>query len=205
MELPEKVRKVARSARRDVILHHPSVRILHSYDTELFIFINNKSPRTAAINTFFHQLSFWFTGGWAWIIGVALFWPLRHEWAATTLKQIALPIWITSLVVEGPVKEYFRRRRPFSDIVRVVVVGKRPNNWSFPSGHSATAFAGARMLERRLPRWRGLWYALASLVGFSRIYLGAHYPGDVVSGSLFGLVLAEVIRWLMSQLGLGGE
>jgi membrane-associated phospholipid phosphatase len=80
-------------------------------------------------------------------------------------------------VVEGPVKKYFRRRRPFSDIVRVVVVGKRPNNWSFPSGHSAAAFAGVRMLERRLQRWRGLWYTLAGLVGFSRIYLGAHYPG----------------------------
>jgi membrane-associated phospholipid phosphatase len=124
--------------RRAVILHHPSVAVLHSYDTELFILINNMS----------------------------------------------------------------RRRRPFSDIVQVVVVGKRPSNWSFPSEHSATAFAGVRMLERRLPRWCGLWYTLASLVGFSRIYRGAHYPGNVVSSSLFGLVLAEATRWLMSQLGL---
>ncbi|MBN1992031.1 MAG: phosphatase PAP2 family protein [Anaerolineae bacterium] len=88
-----------------------------------------------------------------------------------------------------------------TDIVRTVVVGKKPGNWSFPSGHSATAFAGAWMLSKFLPRWRRLWYLIAALVAFSRIFVGAHYPGDVFSGSLFGIGLAELTHRLLSRLG----
>ncbi len=184
---------------RDALLRQPGVGFLQAYDTELFILINNHSPRTPATDTFFKQLSLWFTGGWAWVLGVALVWPFRRLWAISTLKQIALPIWVATLTVEGPVKMFFRRRRPYIDIVRAVVVGKKPGNWSFPSGHSAAAFAGARMLERRLPRWRAVWYIMAGLVGFSRIYLGAHYPGDVISGSASGIVLAELTCWVMRR------
>jgi undecaprenyl-diphosphatase len=187
---------------REALVHHPSVGLLQAYDTELFVIINNNFPRTRLTNTFFHQLSLWFTGGWAWLFGVAFTWPFQSQWAKHTLKLMFFPIVIPTLVVEGPIKKYFRRRRPYIDLVRAIVVGKKPGNWSFPSGHSASAFAGARMLARFLPRWQAMWYTLAGLVGFSRIYLGAHYPGDVITGSLFGFVFAEVTRWLVAKLGL---
>lgn len=194
---PEKLERPRRYL-RDAIMRRMSP--FQRYDTALFLAINNDLPRTATLNAFFRQISFWFNGGWAWIIGVALFWPFHPARAAVILRRIAVPIWVATLVVEGPVKRYFRRRRPFIDVVRAIVIGKKPGNWSFPSGHSASAFAGAWMMSRCLPRWRPLWYTLATLVGFSRIYLGAHYPGDVVSGSLFGLALAEGTRRLLRVL-----
>jgi undecaprenyl-diphosphatase len=198
-------REASRRWLRDALLRQPGVGFLKAYDTELFILINNHTPRTAASDTFFKQLSLWFTGGWAWVLGVALAWPFRRAWVVSTLKQIALPIWVATLIVEGPIKMLFRRHRPYIDIVRAIVVGKKPGNWSFPSGHSASAFAGARMLDRRVPRWRLLWYTLAGLVGFSRIYVGAHYPGDVISGSIFGLILAELTRWVMRRFSRPGS
>jgi undecaprenyl-diphosphatase len=199
--LQGKPQKLAEQRRllRDALKRHPRISRFQTYDTDLFILINNYTPRTPFIDGFFYQLSLWFGGGWAWIMAGALTWPFHRAWAAVLLKQITLPIWMAGLIVEGPVKKYFRRRRPFIDIVRAVVVGKKPGNWSFPSGHSATAFAGARMLSRYAPRWRLLWYTVASLVGFSRIYLGAHYPGDVVSGSLLGVGIAEVVRWFIKK------
>jgi membrane-associated phospholipid phosphatase len=112
----------------------------------------------------------------------------------------ALPaLWVTTAIMEVPVKRFFRRRRPFTDVVRAIVVGRRPGSYSFPSGHSAAAFAGAALLRRHYPRWTAAIYLLATMVGFSRVYLGAHYPGDVVTGGLGGTVLAEVSRAVLSR------
>ncbi len=183
---------------RDTIMNRMS--FFQRYDTFLFIAINN-GLHTPALNRILNAISFVFNGGWAWVIGAALFWPFRRERATQVLKEIAPPIWVAAGVVEGPIKKYFRRKRPFIDVVRAVVVGKKPGNWSFPSGHAAAAFAGARMLSRCVPSWRPLWYSLAALVGFSRVYLGAHYPGDIMSGSLLGMALAEGTRALMKRFG----
>lgn len=69
------------------------------------------------------------------------------------------------------------------------------------SGHSAAAFAGAILLAREYPGAARGFFGLAALVAFSRIYLGAHYPGDVVSGSLLGTVLARIYSRLLRKIG----
>jgi undecaprenyl-diphosphatase len=61
-----------------------------------------------------------------------------------------------------------------------------PTDWSFPSGHAATSFAGATMLAHFLPRQRLLLYALAVAIAYSRVYVGVHYPVDVLAGAALG-------------------
>jgi undecaprenyl-diphosphatase len=94
---------------------------------------------------------------------------------------------------------YFKRRRPFITIIQAIVIGKKPGTWSFPSGHSAIAFGGAWLLNHKFPQFWPLRYVLAALVAFSRMYLGDHYPGDVASGSLLGMVFAMFFRWLFKR------
>lgn len=74
------------------------------------------------------------------------------------------------------------RGRPDSDAPNSVhYLGGRPGYDSFPSGHTATAFALARVLAKRYPARKGLFYTVAGLVGLSRVYLNRHYPGDVAA------------------------
>jgi undecaprenyl-diphosphatase len=78
-------------------------------------------------------------------------------------------------------KELVRRPRPHLDpLVRV------PSDWSFPSGHAATSFAGATMLSHFLPRLRVALYLLAAAIAWSRVYVGVHYPADVLAGAALG-------------------
>jgi undecaprenyl-diphosphatase len=138
-------------------------------------------------------------GGFGWVFGLTIAALLNKRRGRQALLQVVPPLWFATMTVEYPIKSYFRRRRPFIDVVQAVAVGRKPGTFSFPSGHSAAAFAGAWLLRRHYPRLAALWYAIAALVGFSRIYLGAHYPGDVLSGALCGTVIAEGTRWMIDK------
>jgi undecaprenyl-diphosphatase len=72
-----------------------------------------------------------------------------------------------------------------------------PTDLSFPSGHAATSFAGATMLAFLLGRRVApVLLVLAALVAASRVYVGVHYPVDVVAGAALGTGVTLVLRWL---------
>jgi undecaprenyl-diphosphatase len=62
-----------------------------------------------------------------------------------------------------------------------------PRTYSFPSGHAASTFGAAFAVSRMWPSGRALWWIIAVLIGYSRIYLGHHYPLDVFGGALVGI------------------
>lgn len=168
-------------------------------DTRIFLAINHL-PHTPLTDGVMYSLTTVMNGGWGWVGGLlarAIFGRRRN---LKILREVLPPLWIATLVVEHPIKSYFRRKRPFISVVKAIAVGRKPSSFSFPSGHSAAAFAGAWLISRHYPKLARLWYFIASLVGFSRIYLGAHYPGDVLVGALTGTLIAEgsrrAIDWL---------
>lgn len=92
-------------------------------------------------------------------------------------------------------KELFDRARP--PVAGIEAVGAIPASASFPSGHSATAFAAAVAVGLFYPRLRRPLLALAAVVALSRVYLGVHYATDVVAGSLLGALLGFGSFWLV--------
>lgn len=162
-------------------------------DARLFLVVNHL-PHNRWLNRIFSVFTFTFTAGLGWYAMMALSILVDPRRGARVACNVILPLSVASSTVEYPVKAFFRRRRPFIAFVQATVIGKKPGSWSFPSGHSASAFAGAWLLSREFPAQRPLIFLLAALVAFSRIYLGDHYPGDVVSGALSGMTIAEVIR-----------
>lgn len=165
-------------------------------DAQIFLAINHL-PHTPLLNAFFYFFTFIYTAGAAWYALMALAFFHNKREGLKLIRGIAVPLTIAGAVVELPIKAFFRRRRPFISIIQAIVIGRKPGSWSFPSGHSAVAFAGAWLFSQKMPRFTSLFYLAASLVGFSRIYLGAHYPGDVAVGSLLGTLFAMLSRWLL--------
>jgi membrane-associated phospholipid phosphatase len=165
-------------------------------DANLFLLVNHL-PHTHPLNTLFYGITLAFNGGAAWYVEMAIAVLRKRRAFREMLWEVAVPLTITTWLVEHPIKKYFKRRRPFISIIQAIVIGKKPGTWSFPSGHSAAAFAGAWLLNRKSPRFGIVRYMIASMVAFSRVYLGDHYPGDVASGSALGMLFAMFFRWLV--------
>lgn len=110
-----------------------------------------------------------------------------------------LALGFTSTMVNGPLKLLIARRRPAPRVVY-----RRPRSSSFPSGHSASAFAFAVAATRELPEAGPLLLPLAAMVAYSRVYLGVHYPSDVVAGSAFGAAVGIATRSAVRRIGMAG-
>jgi undecaprenyl-diphosphatase len=189
---PEPRTERGRSYLREAVLRRMGP--LQAVDARIYLAINTAFPHPRWLNALVYLVTVLTTGGWIWSIAVlfAYLFRVRRSWRA--LRQLLPSVVGATWIVEYPIKEVFRRRRPFIDVVRALVVGRKPGSYSFPSGHTASSFASAWVLSTVWPRRSPFFFALASFVGFSRIYVGAHYPGDVGAGALFGMVLAELFR-----------
>ena len=105
--------------------------------------------------------------------------------------RVFLTIALAYALVDGVIKPLVARPRPSivaTDPPRDLP--PLPRTYSFPSGHAASTFGAAVAVSRMWPRTRVLWWVLALLIGYSRIYLGHHYPLDVAGGAAMGIAIA---------------
>jgi undecaprenyl-diphosphatase len=110
-------------------------------------------------------------------------------------------IGVNSFVVNVPLKSAVRRKRPDDEVPEARRLAK-PESYSFPSGHTASAAAFSGTVGRAYPK---LWLpinVLAWMVGFSRVYTGVHYPGDVLGGWIVGKGVALLVNWIAQRSGL---
>jgi undecaprenyl-diphosphatase len=117
----------------------------------------------------------------------------RRAGMATAFSSLA-----ATYVVQTRIKPMFRRVRPFVDR-EALVVGIRPPDHSFPSGHTASSFAGATALAFYYPKSAPLAYGLAAAVGASRVHLGVHFPSDAAVGGVIGIGIGTFGAWLFKK------
>ncbi|HSP10865.1 MAG TPA: phosphatase PAP2 family protein [Candidatus Dormibacteraeota bacterium] len=133
--------------------------------------------------------------GVGWVAGGAAIAMLggrkgRRAGLATALASVT-----ATYVVQKGMKPVFRRARPAVDR-GAHVVGVRPVDHSFPSGHTASSFAAATALSIYYPRAAPIALSLAAGVGLSRVHLGVHYPSDAAVGAAIGVGIGALVGWL---------
>ena len=102
--------------------------------------------------------------------------------------------------VSGALKAWIGRDRPPLSNPDPAPLVDLPATHSFPSGHATVAFACATTLALAVPRLRIPLYVLAALIAFSRVYVGVHYPLDVLAGAVLGVGIAKALRMLAGAL-----
>lgn len=128
-----------------------------------------------------------------WIALAAVLFLSRQQKPRRAALRGLLSIAASSALVNGPIKMIGRRTRPATDLVPAARRAlKVPVTTSFPSGHTASAFAFATGCTLELRGLGTVLYPLACGVGLSRVYTGVHYPGDVLAGAAVGAGLARL-------------
>jgi membrane-associated phospholipid phosphatase len=157
-----------------------------SVDVWAFLFFNLRGPRPVWLDKMMLGFTQIGSGITALAVGLILF-LAGNRLAAYELVLGTLTLWI---VVEL-VKALVRRPRPFIWVTQARIVGYRVSGRSFPSGHTSQAFFMATLMASHFhaSAWVVfLLYTIALLVGITRMYVGAHYPRDVLAGAILGSV-----------------
>ena len=113
--------------------------------------------------------------------------------ALIVFGALAVSIGVSDWVNHNVIKEAFARPRPFVSHSQIQnKLSYQPGGQSFPSSHAVNCMAAAAVLSVFAPAWTVALLVYAALVGYSRPYLGVHYPSDVVAGWILGWLWGEL-------------
>ena len=154
--------------------------------------------RLGVLDPLFEGLSYAGSFGFIWLaIAVAI---SGFSWSRPWLwTRVAVAILISESI-SGLLKEWIGRDRPAVADPFPPTLVDLPVTYSFPSGHATVSFACATTLALAVPRLTWPLFALATLISFSRVYVGVHFPLDVLAGAVLGVLVAKALLTLLEAL-----
>ena len=144
------------------------------------------------------KISFLCNGGWFWILImiILLLRKKQRRWGMTMAIALALCVLFGNLLL----KHLVARPRPCWINPDVSMLIEIPKDYSFPSGHSMVSFASATALLLYEKRIGIPAIVLAAMIALSRMYLYVHFPTDVITGTLMGILFGILAVWLAGKL-----
>jgi len=128
-------------------------------------------------------------GGMIWIAATIILLIPKKTRKIGIMSGVAL---LGSLIINNNIlKNIVQRPRPYTRFTDLRILIPTPSEFSFPSGHTSSSFAAAGVFYSNLPKKLGVpAVILAGLIGLSRLYVGVHYPTDVIAGMIMGILLS---------------
>ena len=147
--------------------------------------------RVGLLDPVFEALTYAGSFGIVWLLLAVAFsgFSLRRPWLAA---RVAVTILVAEMV-SALLKAWIDRDRPPLADPDPEPLVRLPATGSFPSGHATVAFACATVLTLAVPRLAPPLFVLATLVAWSRVYVGVHYPFDVLAGAVLGVGLGFIV------------
>ena len=164
------------------------IAALSSLDGNILFWIQ-QNTRQEFLTPIFKAISLLGNSGAIWLIIslVLLLFKKTRVIGIMCIVALVLSILIDNILL----KHLVERARPFDDLTNITSLIQKPTDYSFPSGHTGSSFACAGVLYKKLPKKFGIpAIVLALLIGFSRLYLGVHYPSDVLAGMAIGIIIS---------------
>lgn len=165
------------------------IHAILAHDYQLFLWINHL-PHAVLPDA----LAMTFSGLGAsillWVLlGLWLFFREERE-GKHVFWRIFISVAVASILVETILKPMIGRVRPTMDMGAHIIAPAF--GYSFPSGHATVSWALAAVLSSVEKAYAPLWFFIAFCISLSRIYLGVHFPSDVVAGALIGLAIGHI-------------
>lgn len=167
-------------------------------DSDILLYIQ-ENIRSNNLDVFFSNFTKLGNGGILWI-GISLMCIIFKKTRKLGL-MISLSLLFGFIITNLTLKNFIARTRPFYTIQDLYALIPYPKDYSFPSGHTTSSFAVCTTLFIMLKkRYSFIFLIFATLMGFSRLYVGVHYPTDVLCGLIIGVLCAissyYIIKWI---------
>ncbi len=160
------------------------IPFIENLDATILLWFQSLRGPLDAVVTFITHLA---DHGYLWILValVLLLFRKTRKGGFAVAIALACGVLITNLCIKNAVA----RIRPYETIEGLYSIIGKMDDWSFPSGHTTASFAAATAMALTLGKKFGLpAFILAALIALSRLYVGVHYPSDVLAGVIIGLV-----------------
>lgn len=162
---------------------------IFSFDRSILLWIQD-SIRVAALNPVVSFITHLGNAGILWIALTLLMLCLQKT--RRTGVTCAISMIIGLIVANLILKNWIARIRPYVTIEELELLIEQQKDWSFPSGHATNSFACGWVMFRTMKKRYGVpALIMAILITLSRIYVGVHYPTDIMAGTVIGICSAE--------------
>ena len=171
---------------------------IFQFDSSILLWIQN-NVRSDFLTPIMKVITHLGDKGILWIVVtlVLLFLYKTRKVGVRCLVSMVIGLVITNLII----KNWVARVRPYEVIQGLECIIEKAHDWSFPSGHATNSLACAWVIFKRMDRKYGVpALIMAILISLSRLYVGIHYPTDVLGGAAIGIGCACLSLWMMPKL-----